>query len=170
MGLFYKELYYLISDYTSAPTPISILRPHPDVLQLHLINFCTFPYVKHPKRRGLWTRVYFGVHELTSFGFASFSTKKKKVKHDNRQGLRTWVCFTKNFIFNIGLYICTALPFYFKAASGCFTTALNQFLHFPLCKTSEAARFMVLCHVGNAETQFGNCRSAAEAKKESKTG
>src|SRR5690606_39365877 len=76
MGLFYKELYYLISDYTSAPTPISILRPHPDVLQLHLINFCTFPYVKHPKRRGLWTRVYFGVHELTSFGFASFSRRK----------------------------------------------------------------------------------------------
>src|SRR5690606_12269338 len=61
-GFVVQRTLFSISDYTSAPTPISILRPHPDVLQLHLINFCTFPYVKHPKRRG----------------FCFFFTEKKK--------------------------------------------------------------------------------------------
>lgn len=41
------------------------------------ICLCTIPFVKDPKRRSLWTSVYFGILELTSFGFGSLFFKKK---------------------------------------------------------------------------------------------
>src|SRR5690606_41851257 len=40
--VYFTSTLFSISDYTFAPTLINILRPHPDVLQLHLFNFCTF--------------------------------------------------------------------------------------------------------------------------------
>jgi len=74
------------------------------MLQLYKIILSSISNVKHLKRRALWISVYYGIHELSSFGFGSFSRGNHEVlihtiKH-------SWIkeheknCFNKFLLFN----------------------------------------------------------------------
>src|SRR5690606_42021160 len=56
----------------------------------------TTPYLKHPKRGGLWISVYFYIHELTLFGFASFSRRKRRRKRFHANQILIIIVFKKN--------------------------------------------------------------------------
>src|SRR5690606_23414822 len=55
-----------------------------------------YPLSQISEGRGLWISVYFYIHELTLFGFASFSRRKRRKKRFHANQILIIIVFKKN--------------------------------------------------------------------------